>query len=441
MQGSGKYTRPPLVVYVFNGLLYILYPLLYLYLVLRLNKDPNVAGTLADRFGFFHKMPDRDGKSPVIWLHAVSVGEAAAASGILDGLRERYPNAFILITTTTKTGYEMAVKRLAGYDYIDYYPFDFPWCVKRAVNRIKPDIYLCLETEHWPNLICALNRAGAKKILLNGRVSDAMRNSPRWLRPMYDFIFDSYDALGMQADTDAARVRALGAPPEKVHVTGNLKFEGSYLRVNSAELRDYRDRLKVNLGDKVVVAGSTHPGEEDLVMQAFIVLKNIYPSMKLIIAPRAVERADDVEQVVKRWGFNCSRFSKLDGFTDVNEIVIVDVIGELARLYAIGQAAYIGGSLVERGGQNLLEPVFQGVPAVHGPYVHNFRDMAAFLGDKKRACAYKVNDVHELSLVLKFLIEDDERIAETRERCFKAVEEGSGATERSLKLIADVIGE
>jgi 3-deoxy-D-manno-octulosonic-acid transferase len=286
-----------------------------------------------------------------------------------------------------------------------------------------------------------LNRAGVKKILLNGRVSDAMRNSPRWLRPMYEFIFNSYEALGMQADTDAARVRALGAPPEKVHATGNLKFEGSYLRLNDAELRDYRDRLKVKLGDKVVVAGSTHPGEEDKMMQVFIVLKNIYPSMKLIIAPRAVERTAEVEEIVKQWGFRSSLVSKLDGFTDVNEIVIVDVIGELARLYAIGQAAFVGGSLVERGGQNLLEPVFQGIPVVHGPYVQNFRDMGAFLGDKKRACAYKVNDVHELSLLLKFLIEDDGRIAETRERCFKAVEEGSGATGRSLKLISEVIGE
>jgi len=440
MHSNGKYSNPPLVVYLFNGILYILYPFIYLYFILRLNKDPNVTGTMADRFGFFRKMPDRADKSPVIWLHAVSVGEAAAASGILEGLRKRYPNAFIIITTTTKTGYEMAVKRLNGYDYIDYYPFDFPWVVRRAVNRIKPDIYLCLETEYWPNLIRALNRSGAKKILLNGRVSDAMRNSPRWLRPMYEFIFDSYEALGMQADTDAARIRALGASPEKVHITGNLKFEGSYLRVTDGELRDYRDRLKIKLGDKVVIAGSTHPGEEDMMMQAFIVLKNIYPSMKLIIAPRAIERTEAVEEIVEQWGFKSSRFSELDGFKDVNEIIIVDVIGELAQLYAIGQAAYIGGSLVERGGQNLLEPVSQGVPAVHGPYVHNFRDMAAFLGDTKRACAYKVSDVHELSLLLKFLIEDDERIAETRERCFRAVEEGSGATGRSLELIAEVIG-
>jgi 3-deoxy-D-manno-octulosonic-acid transferase len=177
-----------------------------------------------------------------------------------------------------------------------------------------------------------------------------------------------------------------------------------------------------------------------MVMQAFIVLKSIYPAMKLIIAPRDVDRTGNVEEIVEQWGFNSSRFSGLDGYTDANEVIIVDTIGELARLYALGQAAYVGGSLVERGGQNLLEPVAQGVPAVHGPYVHNFRDMAAYLGDNKRACAYKVNDVHELSLVLKFLIEDEQRIAETRERCFKAVAEGSGATARSLELIAEVMG-
>ena len=428
------------MLHLFNLLLILLYPLIYLYFNFKLKNDPNISGTMRERYGHFKDLPDKDGRSPVIWLHAVSVGEAAAASGILEGLKKRYPGSFIAVTTTTKTGYEMAKKRLNSYDYLGYYPFDFPWAVRRAVRRIKPDLYLCLETEYWPNFIIALNRIGAKKILLNGRVSDNMRRCPWWMKPVYRYIFTSYDSLGMQGDIDAARLRALGAPAGKVRVTGNLKFEGSYLRATDEELRDYRDRLKIKLGDKLVLAGSTHAGEEDMVMQAFVVLKNIYPAMKLIIAPRHVERTSEVEEIVKKWGFKSSRFSTLDGFTDVNEVVVVDVIGELARLYALGQAAFVGGSLIERGGQNLLEPVAQGVPAVHGPYVHNFRDMAAYLGDRKRACAYKVNDVHELSLVLKFLIEDDERIAETRERCFKAVADGAGATAKSLELVKEVMG-
>ncbi len=432
--------KPPFALYFYNGLLYILSPFIYLYLYLRLAQTTEFKGTMRDRMGGYKDFPDREGRSPVIWLHAVSVGEAAAASGILEGLRERYPNALIIMTTTTKTGYEMATKRLKGQDKIVFYPFDFPWIIKRAVRKIHPDLFLCLETEHWPNLISALNRIGAKKVLLNGRVSDRMRRAPWYMKSLYRFIFDSYDALGMQGDIDAARIRGLNAPSDKVRVTGNLKFEGSYLRMTDAELRDLRDRLKLKLGDKVIVAGSTHPGEEELMMQAFIVLKNIYPAMKLIIAPRSVERTEEVEEIVKRWGYKSSRFSKLDGFTDVNEIVVVDVIGELVRLYALGQAAFIGGSLIERGGQNMLEPVAQGVPAVHGPYVYNFRHMAQFLGDRKRACAYQVKDVHELSLILKFLIEDDERIAETRERCFKAVAEGSGATAKSLELIKEVMG-
>lgn len=432
--------KPPITLYILNGLLYLLSPLLYIIFILKFKDAPEFKGTMGDRLGCYRDLPDREGKSPVIWLHAVSVGEAAAASGILEGLRGHYPDALIILTTTTKTGYEMAKKRLSGYDKIVYYPFDLPWVTRRAAKRIHPDLFLCLETEHWPNVINALNRSGAKKILLNGRVSDRMRRAPWYMRSLYRFIFNSYDALGMQGDIDAARIRGLNAPPEKVRVTGNLKFEGSYLRVTDAELRELRDRVKVKLGDKVIVAGSTHHGEEEMVMQAFIVLKNIYPAMKLIIAPRAVERTEEVEEIVKKWGFHSSRFSKLDGFTDVNEIVIVDVIGELARLYALGQAAFIGGSLIERGGQNLLEPVAQGVPAVHGPYVYNFRDLAKYLGDRKRACAYVVKDVHELSLVLKFLIEDDDRIIETRNRCFKAIAEGAGATAKSLELIKEVMG-
>ncbi len=441
MREGRKYPRVPLILYAFNGLLYLFYPFFFLYLKFRLNNDPNIIGTMSDRFGFFRKLPDKAGRTPVVWLHAVSVGEAAAASGILDGLRAKWPDAFIFISTTTKTGYDMAKKRLKGFDYIDYFPFDFPWAIKRALARIRPDIYLCLETEYWPNIICGLNRIGAKKILLNGRVSDSMYRAPGWLRPMYRYIFNSYDALGMQSATDASRIKELGAPPAKVRVTGNLKFEGSYLKVTEEELRDYRDRLKIKLGDKVIIAGSTHPGEEDMMLQAFVVLKSLYPAMKLLIAPRDIERTADVEAAVKRWNYNSSRFSKLDGFNSSNEVIIIDVIGELARLYALGQAAFIGGSLIERGGHNLLEPVFQGVPAVHGPYVHNFRDMAAYLGDRKRACAYEVKDIHELSLLLKFLIEDEQRIEETRKRCFKAVEEGAGATGRSLELIEEVNGE
>ena len=421
--------------------MYLLTPLIFLFIHLYLKHQRELSGTIQERLGNFESIPGNDKSSPRIWLHAVSVGEAAAASGILEELKKIYPNSVIIVSTTTKTGREMVKKRLNGYDGLIYFPFDFPWVVKRVVNRIRPDLFLCLETEHWPNITAELNKFGTRKILLNGRVSDRMLNPIFLLRPMYRFIFGSYDILGMQTDTDADRIISLGAESGKVKVTGNLKFEGSYLKVGDDELRDLRDRMNLKKGNKLVLAGSTHPGEEEMVMQAFVVLKNIFPAMKIIIAPRLIERVEEIEKVVLQFGYKSSRFSELDGYNDANEVIIVDVIGELPKLYALGQVAFVGGSLVDRGGHNLLEPVAQGVPVVHGPFVHNFRDMASFLGDEGRNCAYRVEDVHELSLVMKFLIEQEERIVENRRRCFKAISDGSGATARSMELIQEVMSD
>ncbi len=319
---------------------------------------------------------------PVIWLHCVSVGEALAGQPLAQALRERLPGARFAISTTTDTGQARAREQLAWMDAHFHFPLDFPWVARRAVASLKPSLAIILETEIWPNFIRACARQGVPVVLANGRLSDRSFARYRRLgRGMGDLL--SHFALClMQSDADAERIRHLGAPAERVLVTGNLK----YAPPDAAE-RARRDRIATDLqrqfglgdGRPCIVAGSTVGGEERIIAEAFARLraKPELRACRLLLAPRHPERFAEVGRELQRLGWTVARRSQPRPEDRQAAVLLLDTIGELAAAYRWAAVALVGGSLAPRGGHNILEPAAEGRPIVTGHHTENFRAILA----------------------------------------------------------------
>ena len=310
-----------------------------------------------------------------IWIHAVSVGEVLAARPLVPALRARHPLHRIFVSTTTMTGNAVARKSLRGVDGLFYAPFDFPHPVRRALEILNPSLLLLVETELWPNLIHEAKRRGTRVALVNGRISP--RSFPRYrrFRRLLERTLAEVDLFLMQGDAHAERIKALGAPAERVQVTGNLKFDA----VEPGRLPERLVKLlHGGTGPRPLwVAGSTVGGEEEMVLSAFHRVRTTVPQARLVVAPRHPERFDAVPPLVEAAGFRCLRRSALDplAWRD-GEVLLLDSLGELSQLYALASVVFVGGSLVPSGGHNILEPAVAGKPVVVGPHMENFQEIA-----------------------------------------------------------------
>ncbi|HOO90492.1 MAG TPA: 3-deoxy-D-manno-octulosonic acid transferase, partial [Syntrophales bacterium] len=315
--------------------------------------------------------------SPRIWMHAVSVGEVTAAAPIVSALRERYPKACIVLSTSTETGQRMARRLITDATAHIYYPLDIPMVIRTVIDRVNPDIFVPVETEIWPNFIRICRKRGIKIVMVNGRISPRSFKRYRKTRFFWKRIMHMIDAIGAISTVDASRLETLGVDPSKILILGNAKYDGLAAGADDT-LRDImEERLSIPHGTKVFVAGSTHEGEEEIILKVYRRLLEQHPDMVLIIVPRHPERGSAVRTYANDEGFDdCITMTEINGGEKRagHRIIIVDVIGELFRIYSLATIVFCGGSLVPRGGQNILEPAAWGTVVLHGPFMDDFTD-------------------------------------------------------------------
>ena len=394
-------------------------------------------GSLRQRLGFLPITFNIDGEDS-IWIHAVSVGEALTARALAADLKSRYPRLRLFVSTTTIAGQQIARRTLPGADAVFYFPFDWTFIVKRTLSLVRPRIFIMMETEIWPNLLRQCRKRRIKTVVVNGRISSRSYPRYRLVRPFFRRVLADVDHFCMQSDESARRLIDLGAEPARVTVTGSLKFDSLELPPGPAHGKP-RERVlrffRLSPHRIVVVAGSTTKGEEPAVLHAFGRIKATMPTALLVIAPRAPERFGEVERLCRDAGFSTMRRSALPIDAEPRaDVVVLDSIGELAQLYQIATVVFVGGSLVDHGGHNILEPAIYGKPVVFGPHMQNFKEIAdAFLSSR---AAVQVQSERELDDALLTLASDPARRAGLGAAARALVEANRGAKTKTLEVIS-----
>ncbi|HYR38767.1 MAG TPA: 3-deoxy-D-manno-octulosonic acid transferase [Methylomirabilota bacterium] len=370
-------------------------------------------------------------REPRCWIHAVSVGEAATAVPLVEAITRRWPQLGIVMTTVTPTGARIVADRLAGRAVHRYFPIDLPGPVRRALDAVNPRFFLCMETELWPNLLRALAARGVPSMIANGRISDRSFRRYRLVRFFTARMLTHVRVLAMQSEEDARRIIALGARPERVVVTGNIKSDLIPPEGGGDAL--WQRLLGLDDGEPVWVAGSTHRGEEAIVLDVYLRLRARVPTLTLVLAPRHPERVVEVERLVRERRLQPVRRSGLPKSQARGAVIIVDTVGELAQIYRVASIVFVGGSLAPTGGHNMLEPALLRKPVLFGPHTTNFRESAELLLEAGGALV--VRDGAELEAHMAALLVDAERCRLMGEAAFKAVAGRRGAIKHTLELV------
>ena len=382
-----------------------------------------------ERFGWIAHTPPA---TPVGWIHAVSVGESIAAAPLLEALQRVYPGLPLVVSTVTETGARLVRTRFKGLATHRYFPLDFPPVTRRVIQSINPAFFIGMETELWPNTLRALAARGVPTMIANGRLSDRSVRRYRMVRGPMRRVLSDVTVFGMQSDEDARRMIALGAPAERVVVTGNLKHEP--LPDPAGAVDPWHRLLGLGPQQSVWIAGSTHRGEEEAVLDAHCRALLDRPKLTLVLAPRHPERVSEVIGLLKSRGLAAVRRSELPARPTPGAVIVLDTVGELAQLYAIADVVFVGGSLTPLGGHNMLEPALRGKPVLFGPHTHNFREAAAVLLDSGGGRV--VHDATELGSELKRLLADPALRAGVGAAGRDAVASRTGAMRATLDLVA-----
>jgi 3-deoxy-D-manno-octulosonic-acid transferase len=384
------------------------------------------------------RVPTRSGQSPCVWLHAVSVGEVNLLQPVLDEFAQQRPTWECVISTTTRTGYELARKKYTAYR-VFYCPLDFSWAVRTAMRRIRPSLLILAELELWPNLVHFAHKSGAKVAIMNGRLSDNSFRGYRRIRPLVRSIFKSIDLIAVQNQQYADRFLQLGARPETVSVTGSIKFDGALTdRQNSATQR-LRSLWQMEENDVVFLAGSTQHPEEQLAVDTFTTLADNHPQLRLILVPRHPERFDKVAEMLDCRGLAWQRRSDLvESSTEkTTRILLVDVVGELGAWWGTALMGFVGGSMGSRGGQNMIEPAAFGVAVSFGPNTSNFRDVVALL--MQRQAAVVVQDGPQMTDFVGQCLDQPGYADRLGRAARELVLEQQGATARTVELLLPLV--
>ena len=393
---------------------------------------------LTQRFG---KIPHRDDgiSSPVLWVHAVSLGEVVTIVPFVKALKDRYPNLTLLVSTITETGRDAVEQRLADIALHCYLPLDFPWTVEAYVRTFRPVGFVFVETELWPNLLKSLSQHSVPTFLINGRLSSRSFKRYRLIEGFMKQVLSYVDLCLMQSDRDVERIQALGASPERVFRTGNMKFDQDNSLASASSPAITRSTLGLGEDDELIVAGSTHPAEEDDLLKCYAILLRQVPSSVLLIAPRHVERVRNVEAKIEAAGFKSVRRSTMDpeaaeeSHAPGPRVIILDTRGELKDVYALGKLAFVGGTLVPVGGHNLLEPARWGKPVFFGPYTDHCSEIAHLL--VQAGGGIKVKDAEDLSAQLVQAFQDPSLIQRAGSAARQVVQDNQGVMRRNLDLI------
>jgi 3-deoxy-D-manno-octulosonic-acid transferase len=390
---------------------------------------------LRQRLGRVPSRLARNSGHPVIWAHAVSVGEVLAISGLVVELKRAFPRHRVLVSTTTATGQELAQSRF-GEDCVFYFPLDFAFAIKPYLRRLRPELVVIAETEFWPNFLRLAHAGGARIAVVNARISD--RSFPRYRRwrKVLRRVLRPVDVFLAQTEEDRQRLLAIGASADRVQVSGNLKFDVS-MPAPPPIVASLRSAFLQARAQPVVVCGSTVEGEEKLLLDAFGSVLEKFPRAILVLAPRHPERFEGVGQLLEKAASPFWRRSTWAGEPLGGGVLLLDSIGELGSIYALADLAFVGGSLVPRGGHNIVEPAQHGIPILVGPYTENFRDIVrAFQANR----AVRVVEAAELSLALIELASDEAQCKSLGGLAAETVRAHAGATQRILKALGQLLG-
>ena len=386
----------------------------FVFLIRRIIGKPNAG--LKEKFGFIKSPFEKN--TDIIMLHGVSVGEVIALENLAKKIKETFPDKKLVVTTGTKTGQEIAHKKYEGIaDYITYFPFDIPFCVNRFLNRLQPKTVMIAETEIWPYFAYACKRRNIPISIINGRISDSTFSSYLKVKFFFKLVFKNFTAIYTQSEDDKRKYIEVGANPQNVEVMGNLKFD---VKRKEAYIKLGQD------GYRVIVAGSTHSGEDEIVLDTFKELKEKYTDIKLLLAPRHPKRMPDILNLADSIGLKYGLRSKDDKFTDY-DVIFLDTLGELGKMYSICHFAFIGGSFNKTGGHNPLEASVYDKPVISGPSIHNFKDIYGILN--KTDAGQVVQTPEELKNHAEKLLSDNDFYNKACRDCKSVFEAQQGALE------------
>ncbi|MBF0193659.1 MAG: 3-deoxy-D-manno-octulosonic acid transferase [Magnetococcales bacterium] len=399
-------------------------------------------GTIRQRFGFdLPTLPNKN-NSKTIWLHAVSVGETLGAKGVVEKLKQQFPNHDIVLSTVTKTGQQVAKDKLSGVAATFYLPIDLPWVVNRVVAEIQPRFFVVMETELWPNLFHALEKKNIPVITINGRLSpSSFKNYARFSFFMKKFL-NPVKLFAMQSAMDAQRMATIGGDSKKIVNTGNLKFDQAVKTASPEEMELLAQKLPHPKG-QVWIAASTHPSEEEIVLAVFARLLKKFPTLKLILVPRHPERGNKIAEMIKKSNWSYTTIAEIDdnkeGKDWLNPILLVDKVGWLTRLYGYAKVAYIGGSLIPHGGQNMLEAAAWSIPPVFGPSTYNFQEASRQIIEADGGVM--ITDTNTLYSAIADLLQNEEKCKKMGKNAQQVVEENTGALDRTMNAIINTINK
>ncbi|MBQ3854469.1 MAG: 3-deoxy-D-manno-octulosonic acid transferase, partial [Anaerovibrio sp.] len=394
---------------------------------------------IKQQLGFLPKHAlDKVARKNCIWVHAASVGEIVAASPLITEFHKKFPQSPILVSVFTSSGYEMANRIIKDADSIIHFPFDLPWLSANLVYRVRPRVFMPVETELWPNFLRACKKLDIPVLMVNGRISDKSVKRYRYLYSLWDEILSSIKVFAMQSKVDAENILKLGADPALVTVTGNTKFDQTYTNVSEAEKHNLL--LELGLGDNqgVFLAGSTHKGEEEHVLKAYNDIKRVFPEAKLVIAPRSVLRTNAILDLCDQYCFTAVTRTQLqEQYSTGHDVVILNTIGELGKMYSVGDVIFVGGSLIPHGGHNILEPAAHGKAIIVGPNMFNFKDTHVLF--KNRNAVVTVKNGADLAKEALKLFQDDDERHRMEEETLAICRENRGAAERTADILNDLL--
>jgi 3-deoxy-D-manno-octulosonic-acid transferase len=388
---------------------------------------------LGQRLGFYSReIASAVNLTRPVWIHGASVGEALAGARLVGDIRQRFPTRKIVVSVFTATGYETAHRVVADAAVI-FLPLDHPWCVKRALDTFDPSVIIFLETELWPNLLRLAHRRGIPTLLLSGRFSARSFAKYSLLGRFFRDVVRNLALMGMQSDVDASRAKMLGADPERVFVTGNLKLVGTDNRDQNTVMTECIPSGGCRAGARLLVVGSSHRGEEEMLLEAFQYLKKSFPDLHMALAPRHPQRFPEVEKLLIAKGLRFAKKSQLNGsslFSD--DVCFLDTLGDLEKFYALGDIAFVGGSLVDAGGHNLLEPARFRKPVLFGPHMANFAAIAEAM--KAKGGGVEVRDINDLIREISCLLDDPDKRRAMGDKAYLVAADEQRVGERTARL-------
>ena len=427
---------------IYNIAILLILPLAVAYLAVQLIIYRRYRESVIPRLGFLPRaLQESCQQDSVFWIHAVSVGEVMAAAPLVKRLRQNYPQGRLLVSTVTQTGQATACQKLPEADQIFYFPFDLPWIVGRVIRKIQPAIFIFLETEIWPNFLFALAREKVPAVMVNGRLSSGSYKGYNLFGPFFRKVLETVSLFSVQTDVDRERLITLGVDSRKVVKTGNMKYDQAVTPL-LGNPEDIKKGLKLPASCRLIVAGSTHEGEEEKITACYQKLTQRHPSARLMLAPRHLDRLEGIESFLHRQGLMSVRKTKMESATfevlPSDAIILLDTLGELQRLYSVASLVFVGGSLVPIGGHNVLEPAACAKPVLFGPHMENFEEISQYLVEREAAC--QVADVDQLFEQMARLLENPDQAATMGRKAREVVLGQQGVVEKNLSLIREVLG-